>query len=41
MTVGTRPAKQGGNLLDLATLGEDEEEDECATHDKRNSVQVR
>jgi hypothetical protein len=41
MTVGTRPANQGGNLLDLATLGEDKEEEESAPHDRRNSVQVR
>jgi hypothetical protein len=41
MTVGTRPANQGGNLLDLATLGEDEEEAEYATYDTRNSVQIR
>jgi len=41
MTVGTRPANQGGNLLDLDTLGEDEEEEEYATPDTRGSVQVR
>jgi hypothetical protein len=41
MTVGTRPANQGGNLLDLDTLGEDEEEEEYAIHDRRNGVQCR
>jgi hypothetical protein len=41
MTVGTRPANQGGNLLDLDTLGEDEEEEEYASHDIRNSVHTR
>ena len=28
MTVGTRPANAGGNLLNLDTLGEDAEEEE-------------
>lgn len=53
MTVGTRPANQGGNLLDLDTLkegeeeeeeeeGEDEEDDEEeTTYDSRNPASIR
>ena len=45
MTVGTRPANQGGNLLDLDTLGEDEEEEEeeeeGVTYHPRKSLSIR
>jgi len=44
MTVGTRPANQGGNLLDLDTLGEDEEEEEEeeeVTYNPRKSLSIR
>jgi hypothetical protein len=44
MTVGTRPANQGGNLLDLATLGEDEEEEaqeQEVTYNSPKSLSIR
>jgi len=44
MTVGTRPANQGGNILDLDTLGEDEEEEEEeeeVTYNPRKSLSIR
>jgi hypothetical protein len=41
MTVGTRPANAGGNLLNLDTLGEGEEEEKEISYEPRATASIR